>query len=269
MEFVAPVSFAEAVKHLAAKGLMPTGLDSAGIRQLDAALRRQSLFSAETLSEDLLGRYKKLIQSIVGPEQVTRISEAGPTLPVTEGYNPASARASIKDFLEEIGYQPKEGEAGTIKDLSSDARINLVVKTNVELAQGAGNFVQGNLNEDVVDLWPAWELVRYEERAVPRDWEQRWKIAAEVAGDARAMACMVNEGRMCALKSSGIWGELGDGAGGYMDTLGNPYPPFAFNSGMWTEDVSRKEATELGLIEEGEAVEPAEFDLASLFGSES
>ena len=50
MTFDSPISFAEAVRHLASKGLMPTALDSAGIRALDAGLRRQALFSAQTLS---------------------------------------------------------------------------------------------------------------------------------------------------------------------------------------------------------------------------
>lgn len=263
MIFESPISFAEAVRHLAAKGLMPTALDSAGIRLLDAGLRRQALFSAQTLSTDLLGKYREVIGSIINPQQVLR---EGETRTVTEGFNPASARVEIKRLLGEQGYAAAEGEEGTIKDLGSDARINLVVKTNVELAQGAGKFVQGNANEDVVDLWPAWELVRYEERNEPRDWEQRWRLAAAVAGDARAAGCLGNSGRMCALKSSRIWQALGDGEGGFTDTLGNPYPPFAFSSGMWTEDVSRDEAVEMGLIEEGERAEPAELDLASLFG---
>ena len=263
MIFDSPVSFVEAVKHLAAKGLMPTGLDSAGIRALDAGLRRQSLFSAETLSGDLLGQYRELIGSIIEPVQVLRDGEP---LSVTEGYNPVTARVAIKDFLAASGYAPDESVAGTIKDLSSDARINLVVKTNVELAQGAGMFVQGNADADVVDLWPAWELVRYEEKDRPRDWAQRWRIAAAVCGDAKAAGCLGLAGRMCALKSSGIWQALGDGEGGYLDTLGNPYPPFAFNSGMWCEDVSRAEAEEMGLLEAGEGAEPAEFDLGSLFG---
>ena len=72
-------------------------------------------------------------------------------------------------------------------------------------------------------------------------------------------------GRMAALKSSGIWRALGDGEGGFNDTLGNPYPPFAFRSGMWTVELDRGEAEELGLLAEGEAAAAADFDLAELF----
>ena len=267
MIFDTPVSFVEAVKHLSAKALLPTSLDSAAIRALDAGLRRQSLFSAKTLSEDLLGRYREVITSIVDPRQVVR-SEAAGALSVTEGYDPASARLSIKQLLGEIGYQAREGEAGTIKDLGSDRRINLVVKTNVQLAHGAGRFVQQNADADVVDLWPALEFVRFEGRKEPRDWDGAnglWIQACRRAGDDAAIRVWGATGRMCALKASGVWGELGNSV--YVEGgLDNPYPPFAFGSGMWTEEMSRDEAEEIGLLDKGEQAEAAQFDLASLFG---
>lgn len=262
MQFDQPVSFREAVGHLVQKKLMPTSMNSAELAQVNRTVMRQSLTSAQTTIEGLLDRYKSGLESIINPEQVLR---EGATQTVTEGYNPASLRTFIKEYLEGISYKPDEGEEGTIKDLSSDKRINLVVKTNVQLAHGAGRFIQENGDSDVVDLWPALEFVRFEDRKEPRDWEQRWRIAAGTAGDVDAARCLEMEGRMVALKSSDIWQQLGDGAGGYMDTLGNPYPPFAFGSGMWTEEVARDEAEELGLLDKGEAAEPAEFDLASLF----
>ena len=69
---------------------------------------------------------------------------------------------------------------------------------------------------------------------------------------------------MAALKSSGIWQVLGD----FPDGLGNPYPPFAFNSGMWTEEVSRDEAIQLGLIGEGEVAQANPLNLSLLDGSQ-
>jgi hypothetical protein len=261
MDFTTPISFREAVEAMARKKLLPTDLSSAELSGLSQAIKNSSFFSARTNIESLLDKYKTGIESIVNPQQVERDGQT-----VTEGFNPASLRGFIKDYLRSISYKPNEGEEGTIKDLSSSGRINLVVKTNTELAQGAGKFLQGNLNKDVVDLYPVWELVRYEDRKVPRDWEQRWRIAAQVAGDARAAACLELHGRMVALKSSGIWQALGDGAGGYDDALGNPFPPFAFNSGMWTDDVSRADAVDLGLIGADETAKPAAIDFASLFG---
>ena len=263
MDFDQPVEFREAVRQLAARKIMPTSLTSADLAKLNREVMRTSFTSAQTTLEGLLDRYKTGVMSIVNPSQVLR---EGETQTVTEGYNPASLRGFIKGYLRQISYKPEEGTEGTIKDLSSDKRIDLVVKTNVQLAHGAGRFVQENADPEVVDLWPALELVRFEDRKEPRDWEQRWRLAAQVSGDAKAAACLELQGRMAALKSSPIWQALGDGEGGFDDTLGNPYPPFAFNSGMWTEEVSRDEAVEYGLIEEGEKAEPAEFDLATLFG---
>ncbi|MGN0886658.1 MAG: hypothetical protein ACI4RT_06635 [Candidatus Spyradenecus sp.] len=54
--------------------------------------------------------------------------------------------------------------------------------------------------------------------------------------------------RMVALKSSPIWEALGNGAGGFRDTLGNPYPPFAYGSSYEWSELSRAEAQALGLL---------------------
>ena len=54
--------------------------------------------------------------------------------------------------------------------------------------------------------------------------------------------------RFIALKSSPIWQALGDGVGGFTDTLGNPYPPFAYSSGMDWQAVDRDTCEKLGLV---------------------
>ena len=83
-------------------------------------------------------------------------------------------------------------------------------------------------------------------RAVLRtDWPQRWKAAGE-----RVAWRGAHRTKMVALKSSPIWQALGDGAGGFRDTLGNPYPPFAFGSSYEWVPVDRLEARELGLLDE-------------------
>jgi hypothetical protein len=272
-----PVTFSEALKVLLAKKLMPTDLDSHGIRELDAALRRQSLFSSKTTLDYLLGGYKDTLASILNPKQETRISEDGTTKQVTVGYNSATARAEIKRLLRANNYAPEKGKEGTIQDLSSDARIDLVVKTNREMSQGAGDLIAANDPEVVVN-YPAWELVRYEEAEHPRNWDgtgsegkgspfgSRWMLAAQQAGDSKAAAVLHNTGRMVALKSSGIWQALGDGAGGFDDTLGNPFPPFAYGSHIWWEERDRQEAVELGLLAANETPSPLAFDLSTLFG---
>ena len=257
----AALPFKEAVANLKQKGLLPTNLSSADLAQLDAALKRQSMFSARTTIKGYLAEIKDTVTSILNPVQVLR---EGAEQTVTEGFNPATARVALRDALKKSGYTPGEDVAGTIKDLSSDARLNLVIKTNTELAQGAGAFIKQN-DPDVVQQYPAAELVRFEDRKTPRDWDTRWKLCAQVVGDVGAATMLADEGRMIALKSSAIWQALGDGEDGSTDTLGNPFPPFAFGSGMWTQDVSYQECVDLGLLEDGAEVQPAKLDLATLF----
>ena len=104
-------------------------------------------------------------------------------------------------------------------------------------------------NESTVYAVPAWELLRYGQRKVPRDWAARWKAAGDSVGWIGAVR---DFGRMVARKDSPIWQALGDGAGGYKDTLGNPFPPFAFSSGMAWAGVERDECEKLGIVAPGE-----------------
>lgn len=263
VEFSTATPFQDAINDLVGRNVLPTNLGSAELRQLSQSVKRQSLFSARTTLTGYLDEIKSTVESIINPQQVLR---EGETQTVTEGFNPATARAALRDKLKALGYSATPGEEGSIKDLSSDARINLVIKTNTELAQGAGRFIQAN-DPAVLDGFPAQELVRYDEKDEPRDWAARWRTAAQVANDPGAAAALGLHGRMVALKSSGIWQALGDGAGGHNDTLGNPFPPFAFNSGMWVESVSREEAIDLGLIKTGAAPQPAAIDYANIFGT--
>lgn len=264
--------FLEAVQNLRRKKLLPTNLGSSELSALDAAVKRESIFSARTTIEGYLNDLKKTVESVVSPSPAGAVEggrRPGEGSGATPAMNPATAREFLRDQLaDKYGYRPTPDEEGTIKDLSSDARINLVVKTNTEMAQGAGQFIQQNFNPDTLDAFPALELFRLEERQDPRDWPQRWRIAAQVANDPNAARVLEFTGRMVALKSSGIWQAMGDGAGGYQDTLGNPFPPFAFNSGMWTEEISRESAQDLGLIGEDDVARAAPFDLTQLFNQQ-
>lgn len=258
-----PVPLTEAVKYLMAKKLMPTSLDSGAIRDLDAALRRQSFFSAQTTNQFLLGKYRALIASILDPAR--EVWEGGEH-PATVGYNQARARSEIKGFLASVGYTAPEGKAGTIEDLSSDSRINLVIDTNVRMAIGAGRFIQAN-EPEAVEKYPAWRFRRVEERLHHRMWEGSkglWANACRRAGDRRALAAYGDTGRMAALKSSGVWEEISDPdytPGG----LGNPFDPVALNTGMGREELSRAEAVELGLLGEDDDAQPTRFGLPNLF----
>jgi hypothetical protein len=260
--------FADALASLVRRQVMPTSLNSSQIRGIEASIKRQSFFSAQTTLTDYLDGLKADITSIVNPLQVRRADRVTPDNPeglVTTGFDPAAARLRAKEVLAKLGYAPGEDIAGTLQDLSSDRRINLVIKTNVELAQGAGHMIQQN-DPAVLEAFPAIELVRFEDRDKPRDWEGRWRIAARAANDPQAARVLDEWGRMAALKDSGVWASLGD-SGLFDDALDNPFPPFAFGSGMWTQDVAWDDAELLGLVTPGTEVKPREINYTDLFNT--
>lgn len=98
---------------------------------------------------------------------------------------------------------------------------------------------------------------------MPRtDWPARWRAAGEECGWEGA-----SREDFVALKGSPIWQALGDGAGGFRDTLGNPFPPFAYSSTMAWEPVDRGECAALGLDPDGASgskatLSPSEREIA-------
>lgn len=251
--------FESALKAHDVRAIMPTALDTAGIRsQIGAAVRRKSIISAETMLTDLLDHYKDRVGKIINPVTVTRDGRR-----VTKGMDFATARLEAKQLLRELGFQPDPEKRGTLKDLSSDQRINLVLKTNVQMMQGAGNFIQGQ-DAAVLDAFPAQELVRFEGRKAERDWKSRWREAADYSGDNDAARVLDESGRMIARKDSPIWDALGS-SDLFPDGLDNPYPPFAFGSGMWVQDVDFETAEKLGLVTLNNVPEPQALDIESLF----
>ena len=220
------------------KELLPTSLGSDEIReQIAREILQRSIFSARMESARYLAKVRDVCAQIAAGE-----------------INQADARLKLVTLLEQMGHSPQDG--GGITNPASIRRLNLIIDTQRQMA--ASVAVLSEQTEATVAMWPAWELTRLETRAVPRpDWDRRWAAAGLACGFKGAL-----KDRFIALKSSPIWQELGNGAGGYRDTLGNPYPPFAFSSGMDWIEVDRDECIALGLIKEGEDI--AAPSLASL-----
>jgi hypothetical protein len=237
------------LQSLARKKVLPTALSSAEMRaKFSAEWHRLHSTSARTLLVDLLQGYKDKAGKILNPKTVAR--EAGSLK--TEGLDIPTARLEMKQLADSLGIQKGDG---SIKDITSDARINLKLKTDRDVMQGMGWFIQGN-DPAVLDAYPAQELIRIEDREQQRNWPARWRHFAEAVGDDDALRVLKDTGRMIARLDSPIWQALGDGDETYNDTLKNPFPPFAFGSGMGVRDIPYSEALELGLIREGEAVRP-------------
>lgn len=238
MLFGSPIPFDEALQSRKVKALLPTALKSAEIMQFPAQVRERAMLSAQTLSAEYLQSISDKVETMLNPKTVLRDG-----VPVTQGLDTATARLELKKFLQGISYTPPSDKAGTIEDLSSDGRLNLVLKMNVQMAQGYGNWKQGQ-DATVLDEFPAQELFRAEARKVPREWIERWRGAGGkvfAGGDGE-------KGRMIALKNDPIWTEI--------SAFGLPYPPFDFNSGMDVRDVDRGEAIALGLIDRDTKIEP-------------
>ena len=206
----------------------PTALDTAGIRaRWSQRLREQALFSARMTLQGYLDRVQAVLMQV-----------ADGTL------DASAARLALTDTLAQLGYAPEPGTEGTLKDARTLARLNLVLDTNQKTAASLARLAESE-DPQVAALFPAWELLSTGYRKHHRtDWPQRWKAAGE-----RVAWRGAHRTKMVALKNSPIWQALGDGAGGFRDTLGNPYPPFAFGSSYAWVHVDRLEARELGLID--------------------
>lgn len=227
MIFSTPTPFSEALQAAEVKSVLPTTASSAELMDLAPELRERAFFMARADNAFHVGRVQEIIDNILQPEA------AAPGQYMDAG----KARLEITKALTRIGYQPDPGERGTIKDLSSDSRINLILDTQVKMAQGYGYHQQGQ-DLAVLDAFPAQELFREEDRNEPRDWFARWTQAGG----------RVFDGRMIAPKNDPVWVAI--------STFGLPYPPFDFNSGMGVMDVDRQEAEALGVIASDQTIAP-------------
>jgi len=184
----------------------------------------------------------------------------------------------LQAALRDMGYTPEGGfddydggdvppaEAGTLRDISSAARIKLQADTAQR--QGASLMLKATgFNGAALYTHPGWRFTRRQGRKTAREWGMRWYHAGNAVGWEGAA-----QTEMVALKDSPIWEALGEGEGGYGDTLGADFPPFAFNSGMEWERADRATCLRLGLIDEdydpkpiraGEAVGLSDGEIAN------
>ena len=248
----------EAIKQWRSREVFPVDLSSEEILGFSRELRMRSVFSARTTNAEYLQEIADTVDGMLSGK-----------------FAMAEGRYRLFRKLKQLGYDPEIGfpgdmanippaERGSLQDLSSDARLNLVLETNMLIAANYGRMIDGN-RPYARHAYPAWELVRLFQRNVPRGtpeshtagWQARWQDAGDAVGWVGAVEAPARRagGPMIARKDSPIWQSLGNGAGGparraggYTDTLSNPFPPFAFNSGMAWKSVGRKRCLELGLI---------------------
>lgn len=243
----------EALTNWRSRTVMETDLGSAELRGFSAEIRNRSLFSARTTNAEYLREVGHVVDGILSGD-----------------VGMAEGRWLLMRKLKELGYNPATGfpddysavppaERDSLQDLSSRRRLDLLLETNVRMAQGYAMVLNGN-TEGALYAYPAYQLVRLYHRDHPRGtpesksvgWERRWSDAGESILWEGALPGQA----MIARKDSPIWKALGDGAGGYTDTLLNPFPPFAFRSGKAWKSRSRADCIALGLVEAEETPAP-------------
>ncbi len=242
-----PTDPSRAVRIAQAREVMPTSMGSAEIRNLDPELRKRSVFSARTTNAAYLQKIRDVTVGILRGD-----------------FGLGQARATLRQTLRAMGYTPEGGFAdddarnvppaieGTIQDLSSFARLDLIVRTQEALMRGAALQLRG-MEPDRLNAFPVWEFVRQELREETRNWPERW----ERAGGPELIADASSEygGRFFARKDDlAFWKRLGS-SDLFEDALDTAHPPFAFRSGMGWVEIDREEAHTLGLLEEGETIE--------------
>lgn len=241
--------FQDAIAELQRQGRLPAGLSSRQVTLLQRGFNQYANEVGQSLLDNLLQEFQDKVQA----------AAAGP-----------AATVGKSDLLYNL-------TANVGEDIADRLKFGMGIAQ--EVVAGAGRYLNQNLSPEVLDEYPALALQRFYSRMVPRgfkrsgktivpvpddDWPARWAEAGDGAGDDDWLPWEGSSqgGRGVALKSSGIWEALGSLRD---DSLGNPFPPFAFNSGFMTKEVSRSEAEQLGLLKPGDAVEGPKIDMDKLF----
>ena len=199
---------------------VPSEMRTAEWARVPQWIRERSFYMAGVHRAEILEEFRK---------EARKIAEGTASM--------AESERDLREMLERVGYEPEPGQEGTIKDLRTVRRMQVALRTNVQLLQGWSQKERG-LRRGAQIAFPAWELVRFESRKRERQWKDRWQ---------RVGGTLV-EGRIIALKTDLLWLMLGSR---FPDSLGVDYPPFAWGSGMGWKAVSRAEAKRLGVLPEG------------------
>lgn len=239
---VQPKAFTQAQHSRAIKTAVASSRKSAEwMAEFTPEARERAFFISQCVNAQILDHAATRLQDL----------SRGISLAPGQYTNPATIRLELKQILESIDYQPAPGKAGTIEDLSTDRRLNLIIETNERMAHGYGQWAQGN-DPEIINEFPCQELVRIYVRKEKRNWYERWRAAGGFIYNGMPQTGGPLEdglqGRCIARKDDPVWTEL--------SAFGLPYPPFDFNSGVGVMDVDRDEAIAIGVIQPTDHITP-------------
>lgn len=220
-----PKPYAQALDLIGRRTPIGAALSSEEWSAVPLALRDRAFFSARVLDVGFLGEARKGI------------------IDLTDGTKSrAQVRTGLMEYLGVLGADRAGIDNTDLRDIRSEARLNLIIDMGQQEAAGYARWKQGQ-DATIRDEWPALELVRVRSSEKPRDWEDRW---TEAGGRFHAGF----GSRMIALRNDPIWTAI--------SRFGKPWPPFDFGSGMGVESVDRETAIEAGLMEEDDVIPPDE-----------
>ena len=224
-----------AAEFLRSNPRVATALSARDIEEfIPAGIRQQSFFSARTVYAHHLDETQTDISALL------------------EGRMGANEiRNRMQDRLEKLGYAPDDKDKGGLRDLSSDARTNLIIDMQEQRARGYAVW-RSQQSEAILKVWPANEMYRALARKVPRDWKTRWNAARASLGEASTTAtyALTQDGPFIALKNDPIWSAV--------SRFGSPWPPFDYQSGMRLKQVKASAARAAGVLKPGaEGPKPA------------
>lgn len=129
--FEAPISFVEAESMLKARLDTPTALKHVEIAETwDADFRQRAFFSARVTDAAILSELHDKVQAVVDG----RMSNKQARALLREYFAGPGA-----DALGRMGFAP-ERDARTLGELSSIPRLDLIIETNVRMAQEVGHY---------------------------------------------------------------------------------------------------------------------------------
>lgn len=256
MTFTTPTPLEDALRLLREKRLVPTALSSADLRELAAEVKNAALFSARMTQIRPLQALAAGLEAML--EGTGNVADA--KLLLAQVYTALGYDAEAGGFPQDAPGTVEPATRGTLRDLSSQRRMELTITTNYRMVTNAAFVKRTTEDEQRRYQFPVYELVRIAPRLVPRGFKRGKGGDLDIAPGEDWPSRFVAAGgelfekgtRMMALKGSDVWIKLGEGAGGYKDTLGNPFAPFAFGSGYGLREVPRGEALLIGVIEEGD-----------------
>src|SRR5579862_887786 len=132
MQFIAPIPFSEAVDKLGSKSLVGSMLNSEEWSRVPVALRERAFFSSQVESTRFLQRARDSIADY--------LQSARETLPNGQSVLKTGSRADfikqLQDFAISEGMGPLDpSHKGTLKDITSEKRLGLIIDTQTRQAQ--------------------------------------------------------------------------------------------------------------------------------------